>query len=98
MVKLPKIDLSLLKQLVGELEASLATAEGIKQEVSVKNNDFVVELSKAMGLATGITVEASMLVGDIQATIQSNGAPATKEDGLKNLLNILKGGKLDGTN
>lgn len=100
MTKAPKIDLTLLKQLVGELEAILATADGIQQESPSKNNDYVIEMSKAVGLASGAALEATMLVSDIQTLVRVSTGPAPKEDGLKGLLNLLKGGREsdDGTN
>lgn len=92
MSKVAKIDLTVLKQLVGELENSLTTADSIKADSASKLSDFIVEMSKAAGLAMGIMQESSALVMDVQASIQMSQGPAPKEDGLKSLMNLLKGG------
>lgn len=81
MSKVNKVNLDLLKKLVGELESSLNTAEGVKSD----HNEYVVELSKAAGLAAGVMQEASFLVLDIHSMTQQ--APAKSS-----LLDILKPG------
>lgn len=93
MAKTSKINLKLLKQLVGELEASLATAEGIKSSETGELTDYVVELSKAAGLASGIATESSMLVADVQSIVMSatgGGPQAPKMDFLEKILGPLK--------
>lgn len=88
-----KIDLTLLKKLVGELESNLATADGIREEKTDTNvYDYVVEMSKSMGIAAGIVQEATMLVGDIQFAVKHNTSGAGKDESLSSLLSILKGG------
>jgi hypothetical protein len=97
MAKETKIDLDILKRLVGELESTLATAEGIKADkADVK--DYIVEMSKAAGLAAGIMAEAGALVGDMQHAVWHSTAPKGKDDALSKLLAGLKGGGLPGTN
>ena len=93
-----KVDLTLLKRLVSELEASLASADVVK-EAALNSNDYVVEVSKAAGLASGLVVEATMLIGDIQYLIKSAGSPS-KDDSMKDLMSLFKGtgGGLGGTN
>ena len=87
-----KVDLTLVKKLVSELESSLAAAEGIKTAKG-DVSDYIVELSKSAGLAAGIMQEASMLVMDVQAQALAVQAPAPpKNDMLDKLLGPLKGG------
>lgn len=95
--KLDKVDLGLLKKLVGELESSLQTADSLKNAATDSNkNDYVVEMAKASGLAVGVMTEASMLVMDIQSVMQSvQGMAAGKSstsDILEKILGPLKGG------
>lgn len=99
MAKEYKVNLDLLKQLVGELEASLQTADGInKSGAESSKNDYVVELSKAAGLAAGVMTEAALVTADIQGVIYatSSGGAATGSksaaDYLEKILGPLKGG------
>ncbi len=95
--KFAKVDLSLLKKLVDELENSLAAAELMKTD-SIDNKDYIVEMSKCSGLASGIMSESTCLVGDIHGCIMSvQGQPMPKDDALAKLLGAIKGG-LPGTN
>lgn len=104
MAKTPtaKVDLKLLKKLVGELETSLVNAEAIKkdaEDAKSDTSDYVVEMSKCAGLAAGIMAESTMLVGDIQNAVHASQGPAPKGDPLSKLLAGLKGGGgLPGTN
>ena len=94
-----KVDLTLLKQLVSELETTMAAADLMPADTATATNDYVIEVSKAIGLASGVVLEASMLVSDIQVIIKKASSPSpSKEDGLKGLLDMLKGSKIDGTN
>lgn len=74
-----KIDLSLLKKLVSEVESELTVAEAHVEsnpdstEVPV---DFVVSLSKLSGLLTSTAQESTMLVADVQRLIRVNSAPS----------------------
>jgi hypothetical protein len=86
-----KVDLTTLKRLVAELEATLNTAEGIQTDVSGDKVEYIVEMNKATGLAAGAMMEAGLLMGDIQHLIQGAGTPATKSDFLEKLLGSLKG-------
>lgn len=91
MSKVLKVDLTLLKRLVSELELALDGCEVLK-EAAVEPTDYVVEMSKTVGLATGITLEASMLALDIQTLIKASTMPSTKDDNaLKGLMELLKG-------
>lgn len=92
MPKVNKIDLTLLKKFVGELEASLTTADGIKTAEG-DITEYIVELSKAAGLCAGIMQEAGMLVADVQQHVMAvqSPAPAAKGDIFEKLLGSLKG-------
>jgi len=102
MPKVAKVDLTLLKKLVGELESSLGTAEGIKADKQDTSDlhDYVIEMSKCAGLAAGIMTEATMLIGDIGAVVrQSQGPSPSDKDPLSKILGAIKGnGGLPGTN
>lgn len=86
-----KIDLTLLKRLVAELETSLSTAEGIKTDVNADKIEWQVELNKATGIAAGVMTEAGLLMGDIQATLQGGASAMSKQDFLEKILGGLKG-------
>ncbi len=87
-----KVDLATIKRLLAELEATLATAEGINTDVNADKIEYVVEMNKATGLAAGVMTEAGLLMGDIQHLIQGAGSPASsKADFLEKLLGGLKG-------
>ena len=95
-----KVDLTLLKRLMAELENSLATANGINTDVESDLNEYVIELSKATGLCTGIMQEASMLVLDISSLVHTSQPPSGSKgaDFLDKILGPLKGGNGSGTN
>jgi len=95
-----KVNLTLLKRLVSELDVALQAAEAVKEGEGTESlHDYVVEMSKCAGLAAGVMAESSMLVGDIQHVIQHAQGPASKGDALSKLLGSLKGGGgLSGTN
>ena len=83
-----KVNLDVLKRLVSELETSLVQAEGIAKTEKL---DYVVELSKASGLAAGILTEAGLLMQDIQYLVTGiNGPPSSKQELLDKLLGGLK--------
>lgn len=97
MSKGPRVDLTLLKRLVAELESALTASESLKDDSSKENkeatNDYVVEMSKCAGLAAGVMAESTLLVGDIQTAIQlAQGPGSSKSDPLTKLLGSLKGG------
>jgi hypothetical protein len=91
--ELPKIDLSLIKKLVGELETTLQTAEAINQESAL--NDWISEMSKASGLAASASQEASLLVHDVYALIRASQGLANKKNA-ENSLEQLLGGLIKG--
>jgi hypothetical protein len=86
-----KIDLSLLKRLVAELESSLSTVENMETDIPASKNELIVEASKAAGLAAGVMQEASMLMGDIHALVEGSMTPKGKNEFLEKLLGSLKG-------
>jgi hypothetical protein len=86
-----KVDLTLLKRLVSELDAMLATADGMSTDVKADKNEWVLELSKATGVAAGILTEAGLLMGDIQHLMAGTAAGAPKGDLLEKLMAGLKG-------
>jgi serine/threonine protein kinase len=93
MTKPVKVDLKLLKKLVGELEASLHTADAIGNAIDPDTVEQTVELSKAAGLCAGIMQEASLLVMDIHSVVRTNSAPVDKSSNLLDtLMNSIKGG------
>lgn len=85
--KINKVDLTLLHKLVKELEDTL--------EVSYKEDkpvELIIELSKAVGLASSIFQESGLLIADIQSQILvvQNPSP-TKSDFLDKLMSTVKG-------
>lgn len=93
--KISKVDLTILKKLVEQLEIELAAAEEIKKNENSVLSDYVVGMSKAAGLAAGIMQEGSLLVGDIQSVVRtSQQVPSKNSDFLEKLLGGIKG---DGT-
>lgn len=91
-----KVNLTLLKDLVKELEAALDTAEKVTGEEVADYNRYVIEMSKAQGIAAGVFKESSLLITDIQQVITYNAAPSTASvssagDFLDKLLKPLKG-------
>lgn len=87
----PKVNLELLKKLVDSLEKTVNGAEELRE-----NNvqDYIIEMSKATGLATSTMLEATALVSDIQNAIAATQSPtaSSKSDPLVKLLTGLKGG------
>jgi predicted ATP-dependent protease len=96
MSKKSKVSLDLLKEMVAELEKSLAFAEASKGDAA-EPRKYIFEMLKAAGLATGISAEAGALVGDIHHAATSS-AGVGKEDFLSSLLGAVKGGGLPGNN
>lgn len=67
-----KIDPKLLNRLVREANEAITAYDKMTGETK---EDTVVELSKIMGLMSGISFESSALVGDILKLVKSNAAP-----------------------
>lgn len=85
--EIEKINLDILTKLVDELKVSLETADTLKNN----HTDYVVELSKAMGLCTGIMTESTMLIGDIQQLAIKMPTVASSADLITKLISPLKG-------
>lgn len=83
-----KIDLTLLKRLVSEVEQGITTAEKLKLLPDGKN-DYIVEMSRTTGLLAGIMTEATMLVGDVQTLL--SGAPPLDKSSIDALTEKLFG-------
>lgn len=86
-----KVDLTLLKRMISELEASLSVAEGIKTDVNGDKVEWIVEMNKATGLAAGVMTEAGLLMGDIQHAILGGPPNGNKQDLLDKIFGGLKG-------
>lgn len=89
-----KVDLSIIKKLIEELESGLEAAEQLKTKDGAKISDYVVEMSKAAGLAAGIMQEGTFLVNDIQTMVRCSQQPQAPKanDLLDNILSSIKGG------
>lgn len=87
-----KVDLTILKRLVAELESTLSAADGIATDVAPDKAEYAVEVNKATGLAAGVMMESALLMGEIQALLQGLGTPvSSKSDFLEKILGGLKG-------
>lgn len=90
---LHKINLTLLKRLVSELEVILLNADNIITNTIPNSIEWIVEMNKALGLTSGVMQESMMLVGDIQATMQdaAGGLSPHQKDVVNNLFSKMKG-------
>lgn len=79
-----KVNLQLLKKLVETLESQISSAEALA--TSDDCNEYIVELSKCLGLASGVALEATALCGDIQVLVKGAPLASAKEDMLEKLL------------
>lgn len=70
----PKVDLSLLTQLLTTLHEQLEIGGKIIENDNFKYQQYVIEMSKATGLASGLIQEATMIIGDIQTMIRAAGS------------------------
>ena len=81
-----KISLKLLKDLVIALEDNLTQSEKLKEE-SGPDSKYVIEMARALGICTGISAEASALVGDIAVTVRNSASvPEPKNSLFEDLL------------
>lgn len=89
-----EVDLTLLKRFVNELEIALKAADKARVDLSESDSStYLVELSKATGLAASVSQEAVMLVGDIRKQILKIQNPAASSSVLEKFLGAkLKGG------
>lgn len=88
-----KVDLTLLKRLVSELETSVSTLGTLGTESASKERaiELTVEASKAAGVAAGVMQEAGMLILDIQNLVQGSQMSQNKSDLLEKIMGTLKG-------
>ncbi len=89
-----KIDLTLITELVAQLakQADLAEKMTLIKTEGV-NTAYTVELSKALGLVTGIKMEADLLTADLTRLIKSSTFPPTtkaEEDMLSQIFGGVK--------
>jgi len=90
-----KIDLSLLKKMLIELELQLNSAYVIRDELNVKQSDdkfqkYIIELSKAIGIISGMAQESSLLIGDIQKLVQMSSPVPDAPNEFESILSALK--------
>lgn len=88
----PKVDLTLLKRLVAELESAVGTVEGIQTDVNTDHNEFMVEASKAAGLAAGVMQEAAVVLMQLHDTMDGTQNSAGAQDFLDKILSPFKPG------
>jgi hypothetical protein len=98
MAKNVKVDLTLLKKFVSELELNLTVADGI-QVAKGDVSDYLVEMAKSAGLALSISQEATMLVGDINKQMMKIQNPSAGGELLEKLFggDVPPGGPLGGS-
>lgn len=89
MSKVTKVNLDLLKKLVSELDSLISSCEDLKKSNSFDRDLYLIELSKAAGVCTGVFQEAILLVADIQACGANSNVSLKAE--LPDLLPPLKG-------
>ena len=90
-----KIDLSLIKRLVQELETSVSLAEKLNGESASEKLECTVEYQKSIGFASGIMTESALLLADIQQIIHGNSTPSGSKQDL--ISQLLGGSKNPGT-
>ena len=86
--KLPKIELTLLKKLVGELEIAFTAAQELPLDETQQVHNYIIEMSKTSGLASGLAQEATALIKDmyqLMAMAQKPAMPAAGHDFLADL-------------
>jgi len=89
-----KADLSLLKDLVIELEKQLDTAYEARDNLPEDKDGamyrkFIIDLSKAAGLLSGIANESSLLMGDL-SKIMKSALQSPEDESLNKINSILK--------
>jgi hypothetical protein len=92
-----KIDLTLLKRLVAELETMVETCSVMTTDSKERAQDTIVELAKASGIAANISQEGALLMKDLYAAIAAANQGAylagvsSDEKSLLDLLGVLGG-------
>ena len=92
-MKEKSVDLTLLRRLVGELEAAVKSAEEFKTSIKEDKATYIVEMSKAAGICAALMQESGLLIGDLQSLTMSaqNATALPKSLDLDSLLGPLKG-------
>ncbi len=90
-----KADLSLLKDLVSELEKQLDESYVARDKLSEDKDGqeyrkFIIDLSKAAGLLYGISNESSLLVGDLSKIMKFALQGSEENDPMDQINSILK--------
>lgn len=88
----PKVDLTLLKRLMAELESAVSTMESIQTDVNIDHKEFVVEGSKAAGLAAGVMQESAVILAQLHDTMDGTQNAAGTRDILSKILGPFKPG------
>jgi hypothetical protein len=86
-----KVDLTLLKRLVAELEGHLNVAEHILTNVNPDVNEMVIEADEAIGLAGGIMHETLNVMVGIQEMVNAAQNVEGRTDLLSKILSPFKG-------
>jgi hypothetical protein len=86
-----KINLSLMKRYLSEIESHLEAVYKCKSVQAVDDdNSLMIEISKTIGLLSGISYEAALLIGDVQKLSQEEGVPE-ESNTVKKLTSLLGG-------
>jgi hypothetical protein len=81
------IDMTLLKRLVSEFETLISSISTLEADEKLTRDDYVVELSKLTGIASGIVTESTLLVYDVQAIVKAATTVSYPKNYLEQLLN-----------
>jgi len=98
-----KADLTLLKEMVTALETQLEEAYMIRTSLKTDKSgevhrQFIIEVSKSVGILSGIAGEASLLIGDLQKIMQySYQKDSDPADVVSTILSSIKGSDPGGT-
>lgn len=65
-----KVSLSLLLKLVDELQAQYKLAKAVEDSSVDNKHEYVAEVSKCMGLASAVSIEAAALTADFITDIK----------------------------
>lgn len=79
--RVPKIELTLLKKLMGELEIALTATQELPYEQDEETHKFVMEMAKTSGLCAAVAQEASALVKDMYQVSRYAQQPAVSFEG-----------------
>lgn len=89
------VDLKVLNNLVKALNDQITYLDSHASDKSISDEDFVVEVARAMGVASGIALEATALVGDMTRGFSAVSAPksASSKVNPDDILNSIFGAK-----